>query len=93
MVRVLVLLRSSSPDSQKVSVEESVREGTMACLLDARTSHSPIRSRRHSTVLVTCAADQRRRSGQEGWEGVCYFGEITPQACRILIFSAGQERL
>ena len=47
----LVLFLSSSPLSQKVSVLESVRLGTIACLEDTLTSAWPVRSLHTSTPL------------------------------------------
>uniref|UniRef100_A0A147BE95 Uncharacterized protein n=1 Tax=Ixodes ricinus TaxID=34613 RepID=A0A147BE95_IXORI len=51
-VSSLVLLRSSSPDSQKVSVELSLRLLAMACRLEAFTSVMGVRSRSTSIVVV-----------------------------------------
>lgn len=49
MVRLFVLFRSSSPDSQNVSVELSVRLPTIACLEDALISIMFVKSFNAST--------------------------------------------
>lgn len=54
IVITLVLLRSSSPDSQNVSVELSVRLPIIACLLEALISTLDVRSFKASTQPLTC---------------------------------------